>query len=60
MGEIPLALVALTRLDEQRAGEAQLGAASAGQPYNPAESGLQKYPRTHRISLAFRYREWIS
>jgi hypothetical protein len=47
VGEIPLALVALTRVDWQRAGDGKFGAKAmgAGQPFGPAEFQLQKNPR---------------
>jgi hypothetical protein len=45
VGEIPLALVALTRVDWQRAGDGKFGAMSAGQAFGPAGSWLQKNPR---------------
>ena len=36
VGEIPLVLVALTRVGQQQAGNGQFGALSAGQPFGPA------------------------
>jgi hypothetical protein len=45
VGEIPLALVALTRVDQQRAGDGKLGAMSAGQPFGLAEFRRQKNPK---------------
>jgi hypothetical protein len=59
VGEIPLALVALTRVGWQRAGGGQLGAIRVGQPFGPAESRLQKNPSVDQIFLDFRYKEQI-
>jgi hypothetical protein len=51
--------VALTRVGWQRAGNGQFGAMSAGQPFGPAESRLQKNPSFGQIFLDFGYREQI-
>ena len=59
VGEIPLALVALTRVGWQRAGGGQLGAIRVVQPFGPAESRLQKNPSVDQIFLDFRYRDQI-
>jgi hypothetical protein len=59
VGEIPLALVALTRLDQQRTRAARFGAMNAGQTLGWQNLWLQKNPKIYQIFLDFKYRERI-
>lgn len=61
VGEIPLALVALTRVDWQRAGDGKFGAKRGVLDRHLArqDSGYRKILSFYQIFLDFRYKEQI-